>query len=160
MEVAPFSIFGDHIVIQDVEIVDPQFNYETHFVSSNIGDLLNRLQGNAGGNDAPTAKNGQPLKFEVQHFRLQGGKVRLGVGPTALVLPMPPIELSNLGTAEAASRAAQLAFAVMRSVTTSVVGATTQADGAARRHHGRRGRRRRQEGPRWIQGTLRRDELT
>ena len=40
---------------------------------------------------------------------------------------MPPIELTNLGTAEGGITANQLAVAVMRSVTTSVVAATTQA---------------------------------
>jgi hypothetical protein len=134
VDLAPFSVFGDHIVVKDIEVDQAEFNYETKVISSNIGDLLKRIEGNAEGNGAggaPVSKGGQPIKFEVMHFRLHGGRVRLGVGPTALVLPMPPIDLDNLGTAEGGITANQLAFAIMRSVTTGVVGATTQAVGKA-----------------------------
>jgi len=127
----PFSIFGDHIVIDEIIIDEPEFSYETRVVSSNIGDLLKNLgqiTGSSGGPEA-TAKNGKPIRFEVRKFVLQGGKVTLGAGPAALILPMPPVTLDNLGTSEGGITPAQLAFAVMRSVTTSIVGATAQAAG-------------------------------
>jgi hypothetical protein len=129
---APFSLFGDHIVVNDIEIDDPEFNYETKLVSSNIGDLLKRIEGSSEGNGSaggPVSQNGQPIKFEVKHFRLNGGRVRLGVGPTAIVLPMPPLELDNLGTSDGGITANQLAIAVMRSVTTGVITTTTHAVG-------------------------------
>jgi hypothetical protein len=126
----PFSIFGDHIVIDEITIDQPEFNYETHVVSSNFGDLLKNLdQVTGGAGPDPTAKNGKPIRFEVRKFILQGGKVTLGAGPAALSLPMPPITLDNLGTSEGGITPGQLTFAVMRSVTTSIVGATAQAAG-------------------------------
>jgi hypothetical protein len=126
----PFSIFGDHIVIDEITIDQPEFNYETRIVSSNIGDLLKNLdQVTGGAGPDPTAKNGKPLRLEVRKFVLQGGKVTLGAGPAALSLPMPPIVLDNLGTSEGGITPGQLTFAVMRSVTTSIVGATAQAAG-------------------------------
>jgi len=130
VKVRPMSVFGDHIVIDEIFIDQPEFRYETKIVSSNIGDLLNAIQAATGSKEAEAkAKDGQPLKFEVKHFRLQNGKVRIGVGPAALPLPMPPIELKDLGTKEGGITSNQLAFAIMRSVTTSVIGATTQAAG-------------------------------
>ena len=72
---------------------------------------------------------GEPIKFEVKHFRLENGWVRLGVGPAAMKLPMLPIELRDLGTHEGGITPDQLVFAVMRSVTGSVVGATAGAAG-------------------------------
>ncbi|MCX6952490.1 MAG: hypothetical protein NTV51_10035, partial [Verrucomicrobia bacterium] len=57
------------------------------------------------------------------------GKVRLGVGVAAMTLPMPPIELNDLGTKEGGITPDQLVFAVMKSVTSSVVSATAQAAG-------------------------------
>lgn len=127
----PFSIFGDHIIIDEITIDEPEFNYETHVISSNIGDLLKNLDQVTGGSGGPeaTAKNGKPIRFEVRKFVLQGGTVRLGVGPAALSLPMPPISLENLGTSEGGITPGQLTFAVMRSVTTSIVSATAQAAG-------------------------------
>jgi uncharacterized protein involved in outer membrane biogenesis len=133
VEVAPLSIFGDHIVIRDVEITAPEFNYETKIVSSNIGDLLKRVESLSQGGDAagagPVAKNGKPMRFEIRHFRLESGRVRLGSGDAAIILPLPPIELNDLGTSEGGVAPATIALDVMRSVTTSVVGATARAAG-------------------------------
>lgn len=132
VDVAPFSILGDHIVVNEIVIEAPEFNYETKIVASNVSDLLKNIEQVTGGKDTaaqPTAKNGRPVKFEVKNFVLQNGKVRVGFGPTALSLPMPPIELNNLGTSEGGITPDQLVFAVMKSVTSSIVSATAQAAG-------------------------------
>jgi hypothetical protein len=128
LDVAPFSILGDHVVVNEIVIEAPEFNYETKIIASNVSDLLKNIEAVTGGTQ-PTAKNGKPIKFEVKHFVLQNGKVRVGFGPTALVLPMPPIELNNLGASEGGIAPDQLVFAVMKSVTGSIVSATTQAAG-------------------------------
>jgi uncharacterized protein involved in outer membrane biogenesis len=107
--IQPSSFFKDHIVINEITIDGAEFAYETKIISSNINDLLKNIESATGGSKKPeaTAANGQPLKFEVRHFRLTNSKVTIGVGITA----------------------DQLAFAVMRSVTSGVVSATTQAAG-------------------------------
>lgn len=128
VKMRPFSIFGDHIVIDEILIDQPEFLYETKIVKSNISDLLKSVESLSGDKQADaTTKSGQPLKFEVRHFVLKNGKVSLGVGVGAIPLPMPPIELKDLGTKEGGITSSQLAFAVMRSMTTGVVSATTQA---------------------------------
>ena len=132
LDVAPFSILGDHIVINEITIDQPEFVYETRLVSSNIGDLLKNIEAVTGGkSDSPqaTAKNGKPIKFEVKKFVLTNGKITLGVGVAAMTLPMPPITLENLGTKEGGITPGELTFAVMRSVTSSIVSATLQAAG-------------------------------
>ena len=134
VDVAPFSILGDHIVVNEIVIEQPEFTYETKVVASNIGDLLKNIEKVTGGKDKaaqPTAKNGQPVKFEVKKFTLRNGKVTLGVGPAAISLPLPPLELTNLGTQEGGITPDQLVFAVMRSVTSSIVTASTKAIGQA-----------------------------
>lgn len=130
LDVAPFSLLGDHIVINEINIEAPEFNYETKLVNSNVAALLKNIEQFTGTKDPskPDA-GGKPVKFAVKKFRLQNGWVRLGVGPAALKLPMPPIELTNLGTAEGGITPDQLVVAVMRSVTSSVVSATTKAAG-------------------------------
>jgi len=131
VDMKPFSIFGDHIVINEILIDRPEFTYDTKIVSSNISDLLKNIEqatgGEKGGNE-PKAKNGRPLKLEVKHFVLRNGRVTLGVaGAAGLTFPMPPVELMDVGTAEGGVTPAQVALAVMRSVTTSVVSASTGA---------------------------------
>lgn len=132
VNVAPMSLFGDAIVVNEISIEAPEFNYETKIIASNVNDLLKNIEASLGGggkaapSDAKTA-GGAPKKFVVKKFRLEGGKVRLGLAGTGATLPMPPIELNDLGVKEGGITANQLAFAVMKSVTASVVSATAKA---------------------------------
>jgi len=132
LEIAPRSIFSDCIVINDVEIDHAEFVYETKVVSSNIGDLLKNMQGASSdpSHEAqPTTKKGTPLKLMVKHFALTNGRVTLGFGPTALTLPMPPVVLNDLGTQQGGISPTDLTLAVMRTVSGSIVSATTNAAG-------------------------------
>jgi len=132
IDLAPFSVLGDHIIINRIEIDAPEFNYETKIVASNVADLLKNIEqftGGASDQEASAKDDGKPIKLEVKHFSMRNGNVRLGVGAAAMSLPMPPIELNDLGTKEGGITPGQLTFAVMRSVTTSVVSATTAAAG-------------------------------
>jgi hypothetical protein len=132
VNIDPRSIFGDHVVVRDVDIDAPEFSYETRFVSSNVADLAANMAKASPPNAAPTtAKSAKPVRVEVRHFRLHNGWVRLGVGSTALRIPLPTIELSNLGTSEGGITPDRLASAVMRSVAESIVSATTHATAAA-----------------------------
>ncbi len=131
IEVAPGSLFGDHIVVNEVLIDKPEFVYETRVVSSNIGDLLQNIRGTAGSDkaDQATTRSGKPIKFEIRHFFLTDGRVTLGVGPAAVTFPMPPVELTDVGRSEGGITSSQLAAAVMHSISGSVVQASTQAAG-------------------------------
>ena len=103
IKVEPFSIFRDHIVIDEIIIDGPVFNYETKVVSSNIKDLLKQIDSFSGSKDAgaiPAAKNGQPIKFVVKKFRMTNGMARLGVGDAGLPIPLPPISIDDLGVKE------------------------------------------------------------
>jgi len=131
VDIAPLSLLGEHIVIELIEIDAPEFSYETKLVASNVSDLLKSIeQSTGGGKDKPAAQGeSSPVKFAVKKFKLTNGKVRVGVGAGAMTLPMPPIELNDLGTKEGGITPNQLAVAVMRSVTTSIVSATAKAAG-------------------------------
>jgi len=111
VEASPFSLLGDHIVVKEVLIDGPEFVYETKVLSSNIGALLKGMDSDGdGGGAKPETASGKPMKFEVRHFRLQNGTIRLGVGPAAIALPMPTIDLTDLGTREGGITANQLAL--------------------------------------------------
>src|SRR5262249_27943187 len=83
-----------------------------------------------GGGTAPqaTTKKGKPIKVEVRKFNLTNGRVTLAMAGQSMTLPMPPVNLENLGTGQGGITPAELSFAVMRSVTANVVAAT--ANGA------------------------------
>jgi uncharacterized protein involved in outer membrane biogenesis len=129
VSVMPKSLTADHIVINDIDVEAPEFDYETKVVSSNVSDLLANIEKAGGGSSAPqaAAKNGKPIKIEVRHFRVRDGMVRLGAGAAAIKIPLPPIELADIGTRENGVTPYRLATVVMRSVTSSIVHATTHA---------------------------------
>lgn len=118
----PFSVFSDHIVIDEIDIDQPEFLYETKVLSSNIGDLIKNV-GSGQGEQAAVDKKGRPVRFEVKHLRLAQGKVTLGMAGSQLPLALPTIELRDLGTKEGGITADQLAMAVMKSVSGEIVSA-------------------------------------
>jgi hypothetical protein len=137
VSVVPKSIAADHIIINDIDVQAPEFDYETKVVSSNVGDLLANIERAGSGSSAPAAKakNGMPIKIEVKHFRVVDGVVRLGAGAAAIKIPLPSIELSDIGARENGVTPDQLATVVMRTVTSNIVhataGAALKAGGAA-----------------------------
>ncbi len=122
LSVAPFSILGDHIVINELLIDAPEFDYETKFTDSNVDQLLANIQKFAGSGAAtPTTKSGQPVKFEIKTFRITNAKVSVGVGGLAAVsVPMPDLSLDNLGQGGGITPD-QLVAEVMKHVTASVI---------------------------------------
>ena len=61
IDVKPFSIFGDHIVINEIIIDQPEFAYETKIIASNIGDLMKNIEAVTGGG---AAKDAEPTAAE------------------------------------------------------------------------------------------------
>ncbi len=121
LSVAPFSILGDHIVINELLIDGPVFDYETKLTDSNIAQLLANIDKFAG-SGAPAAKNGKPVKFEVKKFRLTNAKVAIGVvGITTPPVPMPDISMDDLGSKEGGIEPGQLVGAVMKNVGGSII---------------------------------------
>ena len=132
IRVEPFSIFRDHIVVDEILIDGPEFNYETRLVSSNLKDLLasiQRFSGGRGGAATPTTKEGKPIKFVVRKFRLTHGVVRIGVGPAALPIPLLPISMDDIGVSQGGITPDQLAGAMMSNVLVGVVSGSAEALG-------------------------------
>ena len=126
----PYSVFKDTIVINELTIDQPEFLYETRLVASNIGDLLKNIEQSIGGKSAEAkTKDGKPIKLVVKKLSLTNGKVTVGALGTAMALPLPTIDMANIGVAEGGVTPAQLAFAVMKNVTATVVAAATDAIG-------------------------------
>lgn len=128
VDVEPMSILGDHIVINEISIDAPVFNYETKIVASNIKDLLKNIEAFTGsGGKEPETKSGQPIKFVVKKFRLTNAQAALGVGPAALPVPLPPVSLDNLGVSKGGITPDELATEIMSNVLGSIVTGTAKA---------------------------------
>jgi uncharacterized protein involved in outer membrane biogenesis len=130
VDVEPLSIFGDHVVINEIIIDEPVFNYETKIVASNIKDLLKNIEKfTGGGGKTAETKEGKPIRFVVKKFRLTNAKATLGLGATAVPVPLPPASLDNIGVDRGGITADQLASEIMTSVLGSIVNGTASALG-------------------------------
>jgi len=130
IDLEPSTVLGDHvIVINDITIDQPKIAYETKIVSSNIGDLLKNIESAVGGGKEtePTAGEKPPRKLIVKRFTLRNAQVSVGLGSNDVTVPMPAIELTDLGVKEGGLTPAALSFAVMREITKNVVAAAAQS---------------------------------
>lgn len=128
LNVQPFSVFKDCVVINELNIDQPEFLYETKIVSSNVNDLLKNIEKSIGNTSAEAKTDGgKPIRLMVRKLTMTNGRVTLGLAGTAMTMPMPPVNLNDIGVAEGGITPSQLAFAIMRSVVPSVVSASTQA---------------------------------
>ena len=125
----PFSVMKETIVINELVVENPEFLYETKIVSSNIGDLLKNIEQSMGSGKAeePKTKDGRPIKLVVKKLVLKDGRVTLGVGGQAIAIPLPQIDMLDVGVKEGGITPSQLAVAVMRHIMPQIVGASMQA---------------------------------
>lgn len=127
VDVEPASLFGDHIVVNDVTIEDPTINYETRLVTDNIRDLIRNIEKAVGqGQRQQTTKDGRPVRIEIKHFALRGGKVMLAAGGNGTTLTMAPVELNDLGTAEGGVPPDRMAVLILQGVAPSIASAAAQ----------------------------------
>jgi hypothetical protein len=130
VDMEPRSVFGDHVVINEILIDQPEFAYETKIISSNIKDLLKNIEDFTGDGGKPAAtKEGKPIKFIVKKFRMTNAKatVSMGAGVATLPMALPPVSLDDLGVAEGGITADQLASTLMGHVLGSIVAGTAEA---------------------------------
>src|SRR5690606_14142622 len=79
----------------------------------------------------PKTADGKPIKLVVKKLVMKEGRVSLGAAGQQVQIPLPPIDMANIGVEEGGVTPAQLGFAIMRHVTPTIVAASMQALGAA-----------------------------
>jgi hypothetical protein len=135
VSVVSSSIFSDYIVINDLEIDDPEFLYETRLVSSNIGDLLNNIRGRKDQSETQAkTKTGSTVKFEVKHLLVRGGKITLSAGGQRVPLSLPPIEMNDIGAnggVTSSELAAQVTSELLKHVAQTAIQALGKLGGGA-----------------------------
>lgn len=129
VELVPSSLRGDVIIINELVIDQPEFNYETRVVSSNIGDLVANIEKYTGGGGETAKDSGPPKKFIVKKLRFTNGKATVGAGGAALPVPLPEIALDNVGMAEGGVTSGRLSAIILADVLKTIVRAAIDARG-------------------------------
>ena len=129
LDIDPTSLLGDTIVIRDLVIEEPVFVYETTLLNSNVKTLLANIERNVGTIDTgeEDADSGEAKKLAVQRFILRGATVTVKAAGTTLTVPMPEMELNDLGSPDNGLTSSQLAFAVSKEIVADIITAATQA---------------------------------
>lgn len=125
IDVQPRSLLGDHVVINNLTIEQPEIVYETKLTSSNLQDLLKNIQQATGGTEASPAE-GKPVKIELRNFKLSDARITVRAGQKVGTVQMPTLTLQNLGTNEGGLTPQQLSVAILKEVTTQAIQAAAQ----------------------------------
>ena len=134
VSVAPTSLLGGHIVLNEILIDNPSFVYETKAVASNIKDMLINLEKKLGvfspltPGELPVTPEAGSIRFAVKSFRLGSGTVIKGVGPDAIAVPVPSLVLTELGVKEGGITPDQLLANIMAAVLANITKAVADAD--------------------------------
>jgi uncharacterized protein involved in outer membrane biogenesis len=128
LDIALASLFTDTIVIKEILIDAPQITYEKSLRSSN----LSTLQANLASKEtaapkteaAPEKKKGPAKKVIIDDFQLNGAKVNVTItalGGKKFTLPLPNIQMKNIGRDSGGTNPAEVISEVFNSITKAVV---------------------------------------
>ncbi len=122
--VKPASIFSDTVVVNEVNIQNPEITLEGTLDGNNLNTILNNVKGPDAGQPQPTnvraASGGTSKKFIVKDLVLAGAKVHINVSgfgkSVAQTVSIPDIHLQNIGNGEGGATPAELTWQVLKPV--------------------------------------------
>ncbi|MGA2280937.1 MAG: AsmA family protein [Verrucomicrobiota bacterium] len=130
VNVNPFSVLSDKIVIRSVRVEAPEITFEGNpFSGNNLSAIMKNVNAaTKNGGPAPTnttakAANKPAKKLEVDDFLIAGAKVNFN----GVTLPLPDIHLTNLGKDKDGITAADLTRRVLDAITTATIKAVANA---------------------------------
>lgn len=120
----PSSLFSDTIVIDEVTVRDPILTYELKGLNSNFSALLAPFE-------KEPAEKSPAKKVVIGHFLFTGAKCRLAIANgKGAVVPLPAIELSDIGKKNGGVTAIEALFEILKSISTGTVNAVGNLIGA------------------------------
>jgi len=133
VDLAPLSVFGDTMVVEEIYIGGPKITYEKKGDTSNLLAIAKHIHRVAGGS-APESERSEEQESEpsgdatvrIGRFELKDAQVKAQIRKDkTLDVPLPGIELTNLGGADGASFG-DVSAEVMDTVTGRVMAAVTK----------------------------------
>lgn len=121
------TLLTDTVHIHELSIRDPRVTYELRGRQSNIGVLLDGLEKSAGEAEETPAR-----KIIVDRFLFEGGRLGFSTiltGGRAVTVPLPTIELQDLGKRSGGLAGVELALQITRSIATSIASGVVEASG-------------------------------
>lgn len=116
------SLFSDTIVINDITIEDPVVVYEVKGITSNISKLMERFESEKEKKDEDKQSDSEK-KLIIKHFKFSGGMVKIASSTLggALPLPLPVIELNDIGAKNGGVTAVEATGEIIYSIGKGVI---------------------------------------
>jgi uncharacterized protein involved in outer membrane biogenesis len=137
VDVNPFTVLSDKIVIRSVRVEAPAITFEGNpFSGNNLGKIMQNVNaatksgGPASTNATAKADNKPGQKIEVDDFLITGATVHVSLssmGGKEMTLPLPDIHFTNLGKDNAGITATDLTRRVLDAITTATIKAVATA---------------------------------
>ena len=132
VEIDKGSIFTDTIIINKIHIKEPGISYEKKLTSSNIKELQENIAAFSGkGEDSaepvPAEESGSSKKLVIKELTIEGGKIYVGVLGVGQTVPLPRIEMKNLGEGGTETNAADVINKILSTVIKSIGPAVANA---------------------------------
>lgn len=132
------SLLSDTIMIHEIIIKDPVVSYELSGLSSNIGAIMDKLDA-GGGAEKPEEEEKKPKvkkegkKVIIEEFVFEGARIRVAstmAGGKGVVVPMPRIELEDIGKKDGGTTGVEAFSEIMKSIGKGIAGAVGNLGGA------------------------------
>ncbi len=124
------SLFGgadEPIVVRDITIEGPFVTYELKGIRDNLHKLLSNLGADDDGEEKPEEQKEEQKKeggrkVVIEHFLFKDAKVRVAVaGGKGAVVPLPDIELKDIGRSSGGATALDATGQILRQITVGTV---------------------------------------
>lgn len=134
------TLLSDKIIIEEIIVEGPEFAYEMSLKGSNISKFLENLK-RGKKDDAEEGVKAEPAeeqkeksggkKIQINLFRITDAKVRLQ--SDAVVLPMPDIELKDIGKESDGASPVEAAAEIFSEVSSNIVNVVSNIGGALKK---------------------------
>jgi uncharacterized protein involved in outer membrane biogenesis len=128
----PGSVLSDKMVIHSISIEGPEITYEAGLKGSNIGKLLENMEGEKPAEQKPEEQEPAEKpetpgkKVVIEDFVLSGGRIHLSAAlmqGKAMTVPLPTVHLTDIGKEKGGASVREVVSRVMRAVADAVTGA-------------------------------------
>jgi uncharacterized protein involved in outer membrane biogenesis len=122
--IKPMSVFSDKVHITHVRVAGPQITFEGSLSGNNLSKILENVQAATGASRPDQKDEGASRKMQVDELVIQGGSIQVSatvLGGKVLPLPLPDIELKDLGQGPEGITAAELTQRILNEVTANTL---------------------------------------
>lgn len=125
------SLYSDEIHIREIRLKQPEVLYERRLRGSNINRIISNIEESTRDDSAEVERVGsdKEVRIRVDRLLIEEGRIAVGVGPGAVRLTLPRVEMTELGSEGRGMTLDEVALLVLRILGRSIGDAAGDAPG-------------------------------